>query len=108
MPLPVRNRSLVTATEAKNTFGHLMEKAMQGEVVVITKHDTPKVVLISMDEYTTLSSASEMRLDTLSTEFDALLMRMQRARTRSKMRSAFHASPKQLGKAARIAARKRG
>jgi antitoxin Phd len=85
-----------------------MEKAMQGEVVVITKHDAPKVVLISMDEYTTLSNASELRIDALSAEFDALLMRMQQARSRKRMRSAFHASSKQLGKAARLAARKRG
>jgi len=110
MPSADKDRALVTATEAKNKFGLLLEKAMQGGVVVITKHDAPKAVLISMDEYTALASAPESRINTLSAEFDSLLMRMQRPGARNAMKSAFHASPKQLGKAAviNVAARKRG
>jgi antitoxin Phd len=108
MPVADKGRALVTATEAKNKFGRLLEKAMQGGVVVITKHDAPKAVLISMDEYTALSSAPEARINSLSAEFDSLLMRMQGPRARSAMKSAFHASPKQLGKAALVVARKRG
>lgn len=108
MSVAEKARALVTATEAKNTFGQLLEKVMQGGVVVITKHDTPKAVLISMDEYTALSSASESRINSLTAEFDSLLMRMQGPKTRSAMKSAFQASPKQLGKAAVVAARKRG
>jgi prevent-host-death family protein len=108
MPTAEKPRALVTATEAKNSFGHLLERAMQGGVVVITKHDAPKAVLISMDEYTALSSASESRINSLSAEFDSLLMRMQGPKARKAMKSAFHASPKQLGKAAVVAARKRG
>jgi antitoxin Phd len=103
-----KGRALVTATEAKNAFGQLLEKAMQGGVVVITKHDAPKAVLISLDEYTALSSASESRINSLSAEFDSLLMRMQGLKARGAMKNAFHASPKQLGKAAVVAARKRG
>jgi antitoxin Phd len=108
MPVADQGRTSVTATDAKNAFGHLLERAMRGDVVVITKHDAPKAVLISMDEYTALSSASESRIDSLSAEFDSLLMRMQGPKARSAMKSAFHASPKQLGKAAVVAARKRG
>jgi prevent-host-death family protein len=108
MPIPDKHRALVTATEAKNKFGRLLEKAMQGGVVVITRHDAPKAVLISMDEYTALSGAPESRIDTLSSEFDSLLMRLQRPGARNSTQAAFHASPKQLGKAAVVAARKRG
>lgn len=108
MPIPDKNHALVTATEAKNAFGRLLEKAMQGGVVVITKHDAPKAVLISVDQYTALSSAPESRINSLSAEFDSLLLRMQGSKARSAMKSAFHASPKQLGKAAVLAARKRG
>ena len=103
-----KHRALVTATEAKNQFGRLLEKAMQGGVVVITKHDAPKAVLISMDEYTALSNAPESRIDTLTAEFDSLLLRMQGPAVRNSMQAAFRASPKQLGKAAVVAARKRG
>lgn len=103
-----KNRALVTATEAKNKFGHLLESAMQGGIVVITKHDAPKAVLISMEEYTALSSAPESRINALSAEFDSLLMRMQGPAVRGSMQAAFHASPKQIGKAAVVTARKRG
>src|SRR5207245_10091854 len=105
-PSADKDRALVTATEAKNKFGLLLEKAMQGGVVVITKHDAPKAVLISMDEYTALASAPESRINTLSGEFDSLLMRMQRPGAVNAMQAAFHASPKQLGHAAVVAARK--
>jgi antitoxin Phd len=108
MPTTAKLRTSVPATQAKNKFGRLLEKAMQGGVVIITKHDAPKAVLISMDAYTALSNASESRINTLSAEFDSLLMRMQRPRARTAMQGAFHASPKQLGKAAVVAARKRG
>jgi antitoxin Phd len=97
----------VTATEAKNEFGRLLERAMQGDIVVITKHDAPKAVLLSMEKFETLSRTPESRINTLSAEFDALLSRMQRSSTRDAMQAAFKASPEQLGKAAVAAARKR-
>jgi antitoxin Phd len=96
-----------TATEAKNKFGQILEKALHGDVVVITKHDAEKAVLISMEAFEALSRAPESRIDTLSAEFDTLLARMQGPAARQAMHLAFHASPKQLGKAAVAAARKR-
>jgi prevent-host-death family protein len=101
-------KALVTATQAKNSFGLLLEKAIRGGVVVITKHDAPKAVLISVDQYAALSGAPEAQIDSLSAEFDSLLLRMQRPGARRAMQKAFHASPKQLGRAAVAAARKRG
>ena len=76
--------------------------------MVITQHDAPKAVLLSVDEFTALTRATEGTLDTLSAEFDALLARMQTPRARAGMKAAFAASPKELGKAAVAAARKRG
>ena len=40
-----------TATEVKNEFGRILEKAIQGETVVITKHHAAKAVLISVDQF---------------------------------------------------------
>jgi antitoxin Phd len=96
----------VSATEAKNEFGRILERVMQGARVVITRHEAPKAVLISVEEFEVLSRAHQTRLDTLSGEFDALLARMQTPAARAGMKAAFRASPKQLGRAA--AARKRG
>lgn len=97
----------ISATEAKNEFGRILEMVIQGGKVVITKHDSPKAVLISMDEFNTLSNAHKAELETLSEEFDRLLARMQTPEARSGMNAAFHATPKELGKAALAASRKR-
>jgi prevent-host-death family protein len=97
-----------TATDAKKQFARVLELVLQGGAVVITKHDAPKAVLLSVDEFTALTRATEGTLDTLSAEFDALLARMQTPRARAGMKAAFAASPKELGKAAVAAARKRG
>lgn len=98
----------VTATEAKNKFGRILERAIQGDVMFITKHDGAKAVLLSVDEFNALSRATQANLETLTSEFDALLSRMQTPTARAAMKDAFHASPKELGRAAVAAARKRG
>jgi prevent-host-death family protein len=41
----------VTATEAKTRFGPLLEAVIAGGSVIITKHDTPKAVLLSIAEF---------------------------------------------------------
>ena len=97
----------ISATEAKNEFGRILETVIQGGKVVITKHGSPKAVLISMDEFNALSSAHRAELKALSEEFDGLLASMQTPEARAGMNAAFHATPKELGKAALAAARKR-
>ena len=98
----------ISATGAKNEFGRILEKVIQGGRVVITKHDSPKAVLISMEEFNALSNAHRVELEVLSDEFDTLLARMQTPAARTGMKAAFHAMPKDLGQAALAAARKRG
>jgi antitoxin Phd len=97
-----------TATEAKNEFGRVLDEALQGATVVITKHDAPRAVLISMDKFNALQQAPQLKLNTLSSEFDDLLLRMQTVTARAGMERAFNASAERLGKAALGAARKRG
>jgi len=98
----------ISATNAKNEFASLLETVLRGGQVVITKHDQPKAVLIGLDDFNALSRGSEVMLDTLSGEFDALLARMQTPEARAGMQAAMEASPEELGKAAVRAARKRG
>jgi antitoxin Phd len=98
----------VSATEAKNEFGRILENAIRGDRVVITKHGAPKAILLAVEEFDALSGAGRAQLDTLSGEFDALLARMQKPASRAGMKAAFDASPKRLGRAAVAAARKRG
>ena len=89
----------VAASEAKNQFGQVLESALRDGAVVITKHDTPKAVLLSIDELEAI--AARGRLDTLSREFDAKYARMQTPAFGKAMTNAFAASPKQLGAAAK-------
>jgi antitoxin Phd len=100
--------SSFTATDAKKQFGHVLELVLRGGAVVITKHDAPKAIVLSMDEFNALTKGAESRLDSLSADFDAMLARMQSPGARAGMKAAFGATPKEMGRAAVAAARKRG
>jgi prevent-host-death family protein len=90
----------VSATDAKNEFGTVLETAIQKGAVVITKHESPRAVLLAIEEFSDLIGSSARRLDTLSSEFDALLDRMQAPGARERMKRAFDATPRELGRAA--------
>ena len=96
----------VAATQVKNEFGAILEKATRGGAVAITRHDAPKAVLLSYEEFESLVEVRSRTLENLWAEFDELLDRMQTAKARKGMESAFHASPAKLGRAAVRAARK--
>ncbi len=98
--------AVVAATKVKHEFGTILEKATHGGAVAITRHDVPKAVLLSYEEFVSLVKDRAPQLDDLSTEFDALLTRMQTAKAKQGMADAFKASPSQLGRAAVNAARK--
>src|SRR6185369_4998107 len=95
----------VAASEAKNQFGQVLESALRDGAVVITKHDAPKAVLISLEDLEAI--AARGRLDTLAREFDAKYVHMQKPGFAKALDTAFGAAPKQLGAAAVKAARKR-
>lgn len=103
-----RTMLTVTATEAKTRFGPLLETAIRGGSVVITKHDTPKAVLLSMEEFEALGGARPADLHALSHEFDGLLARLQTPSSRKALQSAFAATPKELGRLAAANRRRRG
>lgn len=99
----------VSASDAKNAFGRVLEAAVRQGMVTITRHDEPRAVLLSMDEYRALSSARERSLDALAGEFDALLTRMQAPGMRSAMQTAFDTPDEALGRIAlKATRRKRG
>ena len=97
----------VAATQVKNEFGTILDKATRGGAVAITRHDTPKAVLVSYEEFESLVQARSRTLDNLSAEFDDLLDRMQSPKAKKGMDAAFNASPAKLGRAAVKAAHKR-
>lgn len=95
----------LAATKVKNEFGAILEKTMHSGAVAITRHDTPKAVLLSFTEFESLVKERSRSLDDLNMEFDGLLARMQKPQARRGVEAAFKASPAELGRAAVKAAR---
>ena len=98
----------MNATKVKNQMGQVLDEVMQGKIVLITRHETPKAAVIPMAMFEKLSMATGDRLSMLSRKYDAMLARMQTPAARKGMKAAFDASPKQLAQAALRFARKRG
>lgn len=98
----------VSATDAKNAFGKILEKAASAGVVAITKRDKAQAVVLSMKEYEALLAHVPDPLHDLGAEFDALVAGMRKPGARAAGRALFRASPAALGRAAVAGARKRG
>ena len=95
----------VTASRLKNEFGTVFDEAAVSGAVVITKHNTPRAVLLSYAEFEALTASATPALDDLSERFDELLAAMQTPRAKTGVAAAFDASPEELGAAAVKAAR---
>ena len=90
----------VTATQAQNEFGRVLDDATRDGAVVITKHGKPKAVLLSITRFGQLREWEATALETLSGKFDEMLDRMQTPESRAAVDRTFEASPQELGKAA--------
>jgi prevent-host-death family protein len=92
--------TIVAASEIKLRFGALLDSVVHGAPVAISKHDEPKAVLLSMDEFRALAALRQSSLDVMTSEFDELLESMQTKQAKTGIARAFASSPKQLGAAA--------
>ena len=90
----------VAATRLKNEFGAILEQAVRGGAVAITRHDMPRAVLVSYEEFQALVKARSPSLSDLGAEYDVLLARMQTPKAKKGMEAAFNATPAELGRAA--------
>jgi antitoxin Phd len=90
----------VSASDAKNGFGRILERVTKDGGVTITRRREPLAVVIPIDTYVRLATAEARILDTLSGEFDALLARMQTPGAAKAMQRAFAMAPAELGRAA--------
>ena len=97
-----------SATDAKNSFGAVMDKAQTQGIVAITKREKTRAVVLSLEECEAILARLPDELETLRGEFDALVGRMQKPRAKTAGRALFRATPAALGKAAVAGARKRG
>lgn len=89
-----------SATEAKNSFGRVLDTVFSQGMVAISKRDRPTAVILSLDAYEALVEAQQNPLDDLGQQFDALLLQMQKPAAQTAMLDAFGASTDDLGAAA--------
>ena len=66
-----------SSTRLATDIGTVTREVMREGAAVITRHDSPMMVLVSIDRYAELERASTPDLDALSDRFDALYARMQ-------------------------------
>ncbi|MGC1816744.1 MAG: type II toxin-antitoxin system Phd/YefM family antitoxin [Casimicrobiaceae bacterium] len=90
----------VSASDAKNNFGRILDRVAKDGGVTITRRHEPVAVVIPVETYARLAGTEAGVLDTLSAEFDALLERMQTPGAAEAMQRAFDMAPQELGLAA--------
>lgn len=66
-----------SATDLARSVGEVTREVMKRGAAVITKHDEPVMVVLSIDRYRQLEKAAAQNLDALTRDFDALYARMQ-------------------------------
>jgi len=88
----------IPATRFKNEFAAMFERAALGQPVAITKHERPKAVLISYEEFQALMRARSTGLGELEAKFDTMLAGMQGPKARAAMERAFDSPPARVGR----------
>ena len=94
----------VTATQLKHSTADVLDQVSAGKAVAITRHDKPRAVLISLDQYKELTGSQSGWLEDLQAEYRGMLDRMQEPEQKAAARRAFNATPEEMGKAAVAAA----
>jgi len=97
----------VTATELKNSTSDVLDRVTAKRAVAITRHDKPRAVLLSIEEYEELTGGDHAWLDELHEEYRDMVDRMQEPAQKAAAKRAFNATPEQLGKAAVAGARRK-
>ena len=98
----------ISATELKNATADVFEQVAARRAVAITRHDKPRAVLLSIDQYEALTAQhTPPWLEKLHEEYSGLLDRMQGPEQRAAAEKLFKATPEELGEAALWAAQQR-
>jgi antitoxin Phd len=90
----------VSASEAKNSFGRILDSVARTGMVAITRHAQTRAVLLSLEEYRVLTEGNGNVLESLKSEFDAMLDAMNVPGQREAMQRAFDTPPAELGRIA--------
>lgn len=89
-----------SATDAKKSFGAILDAAIAHGIVAITRQNHTRAVMLSLEEYEALLRRIPDPLAQLRGEFDELVAAMQTPESREAVDTLFRATTKQLGRAA--------
>jgi prevent-host-death family protein len=108
-PVPrVAEMPTITATELKNATADVFEQVAARRAVAITRHDKPRAVLLSVEQYEALTGQQNPDwLEKLHEEYRGMLDRMQGPEQRAAAEKLFKATPEELGEAALWAAQQK-
>ncbi len=108
-PAPrVAEMPTITATELKNATADVFEQVAARRAVAITRHDKPRAVLLSVEQYEALTGQQNPDwLEKLREEYRGMLDRMQGPEQRAAAEKLFKATPEELGEAALWAAQQK-
>lgn len=91
----------VTATELKNKTADVFDLVAAKRAVAIRRHDKPRAVLLSMEEYAALTGGGEpLWLEEIKAEYRGMLDKMQTPEHKAAVNRLFEATPEELGEAA--------
>lgn len=95
-----RDLPAFSATKLVGGMQKVTSAVLAHGAVVVTKHDEPVMVLMSIDRFLKLEQAAEPNLDALTQQFDDMFSRMQGKEAAKRMADAFAMTPGQLGESA--------
>ncbi len=95
-----REHPTVSATRLVAGMQKVTSAVMTQGAVVVTRHDQPSMVLMSIDRYLALREAAEPDLGNLTRRFDDMYERMQAPGVAEAMEDVFDMDAEALGKAA--------
>jgi antitoxin Phd len=103
----VQELPTITATELKNATADVFEQVATKQAVAITRHEKPRAVLLSVEQYEALTGQRPDWLEQLHEEYRGMLDRMQGSEQRAIADKLFQATPEELGEAALWAAQQK-
>src|SRR5438309_1971231 len=90
----------VPATRLKNEPASIIDHVAAGKAVAVTRHDSPRAVILSYEDFQALARAQEPSLGALSAQFDRMLTDMQSPKAKKGLAAAFESTPEELGRSA--------
>lgn len=103
----VQELPTITATELKNATADVFEQVAAKQAIAITRHEKPRAILLSVEQYEALTGHRPEWLEKLHEEYRGMLERMQGPEQRAGAEKLFRATPEELGQAALWAAQQK-